>query len=47
MKNDIIIRPSEVGMEFYFIKKGSVEIIASDGKTVNKFCHIKLSLQKN
>ena len=34
MKNDIILREGEIAEEFFFIKKGQVEIIATDGKTV-------------
>lgn len=30
----MILRAGEVGTEFYMIKSGAVEVLASDGKTV-------------
>jgi CRP-like cAMP-binding protein len=34
MEHDMVLRAGEIAEEFYIIKKGQVEVIATDGKTV-------------
>ena len=34
MKDDVVIRAAEIAEEFFIIKKGSVEVLATDGKTL-------------
>jgi CRP-like cAMP-binding protein len=34
MKNDIIVRRGEIAEEFFIIKKGKVEVLATDETTV-------------
>lgn len=34
MEHDIILRHGEIAEEFYFIKEGRVEVLATDGKSV-------------